>query len=172
MTPNSSKCTPSQPRPIHAILVVTTIDGAPATVALDYGLLAGSKLFSTANMGMGFGPLMVIHPTYQMRFCGAVEHIHNSIENLLQTARNIIRADDGGAIPPVVAITEQEANLLRLLRSCRTANRSDMRHPNQDGLTRAVVELLDGCTVEFAQAVLSEAESLICRTAVFTTTKD
>lgn len=72
-----------------------------------------------------------------------------------------------------LTITAQEAQLIQLVRNCRaqrTASEEDLSNfMAADALTKVVVELLDGYTVEFAQALFSEATQLMHRTTVFTT---
>ena len=72
-----------------------------------------------------------------------------------------------------LTLTEKEAHLVRLLRTChahRTASKDDLDDfLRADALARLVVELLDGYTVEFIQAVFTEATEIIQKTTVFST---
>lgn len=84
MTASSPKSTTSKPRPIHAIMVVTTMDGAPATLVLDADAVGDKVVSNYLRAGLGFGPLMGIRDLDKPRIQGSVEHIHNAIEHLLQ----------------------------------------------------------------------------------------
>lgn len=172
MTTHSSEYTPSQPRPIHAILAVTTIDGAPATLVLEHDEV-GHSMAATPSPA-GFGQLMAIAPDSLPRLKGTVKHIHNAVEKMLSHTDTV--SSPGVEESPPVAIhvlTEQEANLVRLLRTChahRTASKDDLDDfLRADALARLVVELLDGYTVEFIQAVFTEATEIIQKTTVFST---
>lgn len=118
----------------------------------------------------GFGQLMAIAPDSLPRLKGTVKHIHNAVEKMLSHTDTV--SSPGVEESPPVAIhvlTEQEANLVRLLRTChahRTASKDDLDDFLRAALARLVVELLDGYTVEFIQAVSTE---IIEKTTVFST---
>lgn len=170
MTTNSPQCIPTASRPIHAIMVVTTVDGTPATVVLKNDAVGHSM----ANMDTpaGFGPLMAISPIPHIQ--GPVEHIHTAVQDLLTSIDTHSSAGDEESLPVTIhPLTEQEAHLVRLLRTCH-AHRTATTHDHDDflradALTRFVMELLDGCTVEFIQSVFTEATETIQKTTVFST---